>query len=520
MRNKLKGSSFFLLLLLSLLSDTVWSKDLFQRSYLGEKRLDAYSERYHPLIFQDIYRGQLTFVDDIFFQDYFAKHLFSDGPELSFFLNSELYSAQNCSNHQLNTHFDDIRYSYRLLTFSYLLEGMWHLSELSKHFQMKACDFDLAKFTKSCTPRSEEMKKFISRLAQYNPKYQDRFARTYTLETWWNEYFNRNYSQYSQYKMNFECGKNCVQSQMPQLLAKMCGEHQELMEKICSENDEIWGLSNFTEAYHLLSTSNIIATYNKRGEAAGCLRRFSGVMANREPGYPVLQGLFPVIYDYLKRTHKDRFLQGRVFFYGAAKEYEERGLADIWVKDQTLIVEKAKELVIEKPVEPKVVVAQKKKEEPKAPEIKVEPPPVKVVKAEMPVHPKSAFLQAAEVRKSQNLERLAVDMLKFKYDYVFTLSMTNTLSKRLKTFMTQEALKEMANYDKLGSKAGPVPLLFIKFMIDYQEHQGLWNLVSILGTTFYVSNEIDSFHKPAIEKIEIINDASTNNEWKIYVVRP
>ena len=41
--------------------------------------------------------------------------------------------------------------------------------------------------------------------------------------------------------------------------------------------------------------------------------------------------------------------------------------------------------------------------------------------------------------------------------------MINTLSERLKTFMTREALKEMMTYDKLGLKEGPVPLLFIKF---------------------------------------------------------
>lgn len=516
----MKGSTLFILFLLSSFPSFSWSQDFFQKSYLGEKRLDSYSERYHPLIFQDIYRGQLTFADEIFFQDFFAKHLFEGGPELNFFINSELYSAQNCSNHQLGTHFDDIRYSYRLLTFSYLLEGVWHLSELAKHFNIKSCEFDLGQFTKSCSPQSGDMKKFVTRLEQYNPKYHDRFPRSYTIQKWWEEYFSKSYTQYSQYKMNYECGKNCVQSQMQSYLGKMCDQHLELMNKICSEEDEIWGLSAYTEAYHLLSTSNIIATYNKSGEASGCLRRFSGVMSNREPRYPVLQGLFPVLYDYLKRIHKDRFLQGRVFFYGAAKEYEQKGLADIWVKDQTLIVEKAPELVTETPAPPKVTLAEKKKEEPKVVEEKVQLEPVKVVKKEVPVHPKSAFLQAAEVRKGQNLERLAVDMLKFKYDYVFTLSMTNTLSKRLKTFMTQEALKEMANYDKLGSKEGPVPLLFIKFMIDYQEHQGLWNLVSILGTSFYVSNEIDSFHKPAIEKIELLNDVSTNNNWKIFVIQP
>lgn len=517
----MKPWQHFILFTLFCFSTALGAQEFFQKSYLGEKRLDSYAERYQPLIFQDIYRGQLTFADDIFFGDFFAKHIFENGPDLNFFINSELYSAQSCSNYQLAKHFDDIRYSYRLLTFSYLLEGVWHLNELSKHLRLSnACDFDLSQFTKTCTPRGADMKKFITRLSQYNPKYQDRLPPTLTIQNWWKEYFERKFSHYSHYKMSSECGKNCVQSEMPKYLSKMCNEHKVMMNKICSETDDVWGLMEHTEAYHLLSTSNIIATYNKSGEASGCLRRFSQIMGNKEPGYQVLQGLFPVTYDYLKRTHKERFLQGRVFFYGAAKEYEQKGLADIWVKDQTLVIEKAPELVVEKPQKPKEVVIEKKKESPQVAEVKVEKVPVKVVKAEMPSHPKSAFLQAAEVRRGQNLERMAVDMLKLKYDYVFTLSMTNSLSERLKTFMTQDALKEMANYDKLGTKAGPVPLLFIKFMIDYQEHQGLWNLISILGTTFYVSNEIDAFHKPAVERIELLNDASTANNWQIFIISP
>lgn len=501
-------------------SQMVLGEEFHNKSYLGEKRLDAYSERYQPLIFQDVYRGDLSFEDENFFGNFLNQYIFANGNELNFFINSELYSAANCSNADLTTHFDQIRYSYRLITFSYLLEGLWHFNELSRHLRMKTCSFDVPELLKSCRPKSEDMKKFVSRLAQYNPKYTDKFPRDLTPESFWKEYLGKKFNHYAQYKLAQKCGRNCLQSELPKYFQSSCDEHKDLMRKICSEEDEIWGLSKNLEAYHLLSTSNIINTFNKKGEANGCLRRFSEVMGHKEPHYPVLNSLYPVIYDYLKRTHKERFLQGRVFFYGAAKEYEEKGLADIWVKDQTLVVEKAPELVIDEPA-PKVEVRPEVKKVEAKPAAPVEAPKVVMIKKpEMPVHPKSAFLQAAETRSGQNLDRLAVDMLKLKYDYVFTLSMTNSLSERLKSFMTQEALKEMANYDKLGTKQGPVPLLFIKFMIDYQEHQGLWNLVSILGTNFWVSNEIDSFYKPAPEKIELLNDASTNRTWQIYIVKP
>src|SRR5690606_16852522 len=118
-----------------------------------------------------------------------------------------------------------------------------HLSELAKHLGTKSCDFDLVKFTKSCNPQSTDMKKFISRLEQFNPKYQDKFSRSLTQASWWKEYMGKKYSHYSQYKMNSLCGNNCVQSEMPKYLSTMCNQHLEAMTKICSETDEVWGLS-------------------------------------------------------------------------------------------------------------------------------------------------------------------------------------------------------------------------------------------------------------------------------------
>jgi hypothetical protein len=157
-------------------------------------------------------------------------------------------------------------------------------------------------------------------------------------------------------------------------------------------------------------------------------------------------------------------------------------------------------------VEPK---PEPKKAEPKAPSI-----------VEIRVPQKSAFLQAAEIRSQGNLSRVEVDMLKLKYDYIFSLNMMNNLSRRLKTFMKRDALVEMMTYDKLGTSEGPVPLLFLKFMIDMEEHQGLWNLISVVGEKFYVSNEIDAAFKPKPELIQLVNDDTTGRHWQIYIVKP
>lgn len=488
--------------------------------YLGEKRLDSYSERYQPLIFQDIYKGRMSFEDEIFFQNYFQTYIFTPEKDVSFFLKSELRGGLACSNELLSSHFDEIRYSYRLITLSYLLEAQWHISHITNHFRFKkGCSFDLKEWASKCSPKSKDMRDFIQRLIKFNPKYEESLPATYTVKDWWKEYSQGKFQSYSHYRMKAKCKKGCTISDMPKTIESICTENKKTMDLLCSEEDEVYGLSAQRDAYYLLGLSNIINTYNKKGEAMGCLRRFSEVMSHKEVSYPALKNLFPSIQDFLRQKYEERFLQGRVFFLGAGKEFEEKGLSNLYVKDQTLKIEPVE-------VEPKEVVVAPKAPEVEKPEVKnIEPvkvveAPVKRVVVEVPKAQKSAFLQASELRSSQNLDQVEVDMLKLKYDYVFTLNMMNTLSERLKTFMTREALTEMMTYDKLGTREGPVPLLFLKFMIDYQEHHGLWNIISVLGDKFYVSNEIDPSFQPGPELIQLVNDETTDRQWQIYILRP
>jgi hypothetical protein len=213
-------------------------------------------------------------------------------------------------------------------------------------------------------------------------------------------------------------------------------------------------------------------------------------------------------------------LQGRVFFYGSSKEFEQKGLKNIFIEPQKFVI---RELIQDS--EPEVVTTTKP-----ALEVDMNKAPIaqtsRPLQSEKPVQrveiqaiPKSAFLQAAEAVKQSTLRQIGVDMQKLKYDYVFTLNMIRNLSTKLAIFMTREALIEMKNFDKLGTRQSPVPLLFIKYMVDMEEHKGLWNLVSVLGDKFYVSNQIDESYKPQIEFIQLTNDENSGNHWQIYVLK-
>ena len=486
--------------------------------YLGEKNLDSYSERYQPLIFQDIYKGKMSFVDEVFFQNFFQPYLFQKESDYAFFLRSELNGGLICSNELLSEHFDDIRYSYRLITLSYLLEGQWHLKLTSDHFRMKkGCQFDVNAWLKSCRPKTVEMKKFVKRLETYLPRYDEVLPPDYKKHEWWKEFSRNEFKWYSHYRIKSECRGGCSEDSFEKKFHEACVSDQKLMTLICSEDDEIYGLSSQRDAYYLLGLSNIINTYNKRGEATGCLRRFSEVMSHKEVRYDVLKNLFPPLLTFLRQRYQERFLQGRAFFLGSGKEFDEKGLTNLYVKEQPL-------KIVKKPDEPKAeVVVTPKKEEKALPEpvvAKVEEPEKKRPVKEIQQPVKSAFLLAAEIREMGDLDQVEVDMLKLKYDYVFTLNMINTLSERLKTFMTRDALKEMTTYDKLGTKEGPVPLLFLKYMVDMEEHHGLWNILAVLGDKFYVSNEIDAAFSPKVELVQLVNNETTGRQWQFYILKP
>ena len=493
---------------------------IHSEAYLGEKRLDSYSSRWQPLVFMDLYQGKMAFEDELFFQNYFQNYLFDREKDFSSFFKSEIGGGLLCANELLSEHFDEIRYSYRLITLSYLLEGQWHLNMMSKHFgQNKGCQFDFDKFIGKCRPKGLEMKNFVNLLVKHKPKYEESVPKNYLQTDWWKDFSQKDFKYYSHYRIDSACNGKCEAKDIEVKFKKVCEQDESLMTLICSELDEVYGISESTDAYHLIGLSNIINTFNKQGEALGCLRRFTEVMSHKEVKYPVLPNLFKTLRAHLQHQYQERFLQGRVFFYGSGKEFEEKGLSNLYVMEQPLKIE---ELDPEEPLVPVVTInkTEEAKVIPKVDPVKVESVVKKTGPLAISIPTKSAFLQAAEIRQAQNLEHVEVDMLKLKYDYVFTLNMINNLSAKLKKFMTREALAEMVTYDKLGSKEGPVPLLFLKFMIDMQEHTGIFNLISILGDEFFVVNEIDPSFKTSVERIKIVNDDSTDKQWQIYLVRP
>ncbi len=510
----------FLILLLSL---TIVGDATAQIAYtpisLGQRDFDSYFERNEPYQVFDSNQGRLIFKDEDFWQNYFSKWIFPEEKEMGEFLNSDLKTGQICTNDQFSTHIPEMRYAYRLITLSYLLESQWHLKMISEAFKFKhGCQFNFDNWINQCNPKNPEMKKFVTLLKKHRPRFGENLPSNYQFMDWWKDFQTKNFLYLSHYKVSSACRSHCQKNQIEQNVQNICKLDERLMVNICSETDDLLGLSKHPDAYQLIGQSNIINTFNKQGEALGCLRRYSMVMSHQEVNYKSLDNLFTPLRAHLFKQYQERFIQGRVFFYGSGKEFEEKGLNNLYFMEQPLKIATL--------TEEEALPVEEKVETHKTVESKIVKPDVAVVeknkieKVELAAPQKSAFLQAAEIRQAQNLPLVEVDMLKLKYDYVFTLHMINTLSTKLKFFMSRNALKEMYEFDKLGSLEGPVPLLFLKFMIDMNEHSGLYNLLSVLGPEFYVTNEIDAKFKPQPEKIKLLIDETTDNQWKIFVIKP
>lgn len=495
---------------------------------LGEHDAGIYAGPWRPGFHRDPYFGRIEQDDDTFLQNFFFQHLWQEAPELSRFLGAELNSATTCPNDALASLSEDIRYGYRLMVMSYLLEMIDALHRdavLLKRAQ--SCSFNLQEMLKFCRPQSEDMRAFVRGLSGQAPFATPTIDQSHnylTFEREWLKLAEDSKGGIGATRVFGQCmgeGKKCDNLNSSDglgFLSRACEQDKNLVLQICSEQDQLFGLAGLPGLTQMLSTSNLMSLYNKEGQGLGCLRRYGQLKAGQEHVPTHLRWSLPVTRGELVKTYGERYPYGRAFVFGALKEFRKQGLADLFEPK-----------VIEEPKKPVVVAAPKP--EPAAPVVAARPVPPPVVEVAPPPKPKppkkpevesvakSAFLQAAEVRRSQFLERVDVDMLKFRYDYVFNVAEMRVLADSLKDFTTREALKEMQTFDKLGTHESPVPLTFLKYLIDSENHQGLYNLTSVLGENFWVTNDVDVKFKPSHEYVELKNDESTARQWQIYLLK-
>ena len=497
---------------------TKYHRDVF----LGEKNALLYYGPLDPRTTHHNSSAELIFLDDVFKSSYLNQQIQEEPFFLYNYWFDEVVEKSTCPDTVLSENLDYIRYLYRLVSMSYLFEGLKLNNKIAGQLGGKnICSMNFKDVFGDCAPESSDMKKFHERVYGKFVNEIEKikiqpFSKKETIA--WLEEFHDTTSlstDPASARLHEWCivnKKNCHTLKVDEVktaLNGFCESDIKTIKLLCSEKDSLYGLSLIPTVTDLIKTSNAFNLINKSGMGEDCLRRYGKLFQGKELNYQPLVKQFPLLYGYLLKNN-GRYSQGELFLPGALKEFDMKGLSDF--------------LTALKPpkVEP-IIVKVKAKPKP-APVVVVAPivlsPKVEVAAAPVPepVRPSiTEFERAALLIKDNKESSVGLNMDAFRDDFEFGQEMIAELSGPIKKFQTRTALNDMKTYDLLGSSEAPVGLVFLKFLIDTENHQGLYNITTVLGEKFYVVNDIEKKTSP--HYMELRNDASTNHRWQIILIK-
>lgn len=522
--SKLIVSLLVCLLGLQAVADDKKADNYYDGVFLGEKRTPNYYGPLDPRSHFSDTTGNLISLDDNFKNTYIDQQIQNEAFELHKFWFNDLVEKSTCPNSTLAENMDYIRYLYRLVSMSYLFEGLKLNNKLAGQLNIKnICPINYKSVFESCKPKSNDMKKFHERVygkfkneienikvQNFSKKetqgWLDEFQKTTSLTT--DPVFSRLHEWCIANKKN--CRTISI-NEIKEALNNFCVSDTQIVQNICDEQDSYYGLNGIETATSLIKSSNAFNLINQSGMGEDCLRRYGKLFHSKESTNGVLTKQYPLLHSHILKNNS-RYPQGELFLPGALKEFDMKGLSDF--------------LTALKPpkVEPVIVVVKPKpKPKPKPVAVVVTPKPVETkveapVVAPEPVKPYvSEFERAANELHAKNISSVTLDMDTFRDDFEFTSEMIAELSGPIKKFQTRAALNDMKSYDKLGTSIAPVGLVFLRFLIDTENHQGLYNIVTVIGEKFYVVNDIEK--QTEAHYMQLKNDATTKNRWTIILLK-
>jgi tripartite ATP-independent transporter DctM subunit len=479
------------------------SEDHYAGLNYPEKKWSSAKEKYLPM-------------DDYYSENWLNKSILPDSNKLKDFYFYNLPNSQMCTVNEINEEREYIQYLFRLVSISYLFEAIKQNFDMSQKLgvDVKTCVVTNELF-KKCNAKSSDMNKFIIRAQSKNWSLgRTPLSKLSKLE-------REALLQDLQKRRALDAGEYFIsKSQSSSLtnlantLSASCGNLKSQIQMLCSESDAYWGLAKIPLVIELIRTSNAFQMINRSGHGLGCLNRFSQTYKDLERHPFYLSEIFEMTFNRFSNGD-GRYAQGELFVPGSLKEFDEKGLEEfLYVSKPTkpFVVEK-KEVVQKIAPEPIKIAATKK-------EIEMIEKPVDIVatpieKAAMKV---SAFSFAVDEKLKKKLKTYALDMKLFKKDFPFSQEQIARLRPLVDEYQGREALLDMKELDSLGTSKEPVKLKFIKFLIDFHYHQGLFNMVAVLGSQFYVQNDLDDISTAYY--IQIKNDETTGNLWQIILTDP
>lgn len=494
-------------------------------SSLGQREDQSYFGPHIP-IYKNVSSGMGLVSEDDYSEDwYFQSKFQNEFFYLNDFIQGEFLAGHYCPDQIYNQYANFYQYLVRILSLSYLHSSIGEYRYTALQFGLKdLCHPQWDSFFQECHPQSDDMKTFIKNVKYVLANVEDivvpyELAKKLELQRWINDFKSKNFKFLTQERLDIYCLEhkcsNVSSESLKKQLTQICAEDLNKIKLLCNEEDQFYGISYAPEVYPLLLRSNALRSITPQRYQAGCLRRFILENQNRELVYRPLRSIFSHLYS-KNLQENNPYEQGRLFIVGAIKEFQKKGLKELFKeekKQDSLPKEVAKGTVIkEKPIMEEIELPSLKKKTKK-----VVPKEKKIVVKEK-IQKNSAFKVASDIRKKEGHPKVSVDMFKFKYDFVFTVEQNKNYADFAKQFSSQDSLKKMLKEDNLGSKDAPVPLKFLKYLIDKKLHQGLFNITFVLGEKFFVINDIDKGNE--VDFIELLNDRSTGHQWKISILKP
>ncbi|WP_127718161.1 hypothetical protein [Halobacteriovorax sp. HLS] len=496
------------------------SNNFYDSVHLGERKIPMFYGTTDPLYKFSNILGNISFEETHYYEQYLPSFISKDIFSLYKLWEEEIPVKSNCPDYYLNENIEYIRYLYRLLTISYIFEGLkeYHIQLYEIGENEKAASLDWNKVIGKCTPKTIEMRKFVKRvksryMENWNPGSFSKLNKS-ELSKWLERFKTlrpRGIAKIRAYKWLLENGYDISDVSIEDIGKALISSYNSDLNSLntfCSEKDDLYGMSYINNAADLIIQSNASNVINDGGHGLSCLNRYSKLFKSKEMIYADLDVIFSLVSKQL--IAKDsRYVQGELFLPGALKEFDDKGLGDF------LFVEKKVE---PKPVPKPVIIA---KIEPKpVPKPKVIPKVVEKKKVVVvpkvepkPVVKVSAFETARNILENTDVNKVSINMNKMKEDLVFSQAMIKALEAPIKDYQTREALDDMKKYDGLGTKTEPMRLIFLKFLIENNMHQGLYNITSIIGEKFWVLNDLEGKTTPVYA--EILNDESTKYKWQL-----
>ncbi|MCF8060452.1 MAG: hypothetical protein K9K67_14210 [Bacteriovoracaceae bacterium] len=517
----------FLVILNPLIAQEASSNHYYDSVFLGEKDFDQYQGPLDPsIVFQEHFATK-TFLDELFEREFFFNLVSPQVGDLRTSWFEELPGMSSCPNFYLNENIEYIRYLYRLISISYLFESLKEHAIMSYKIGIdgQICDLDWKEVFGQCAPEGQDMKNFVRRtkyryLLEYDPL-KNKQLKGSEIKSFLenkNKSISRNeIDNIVDYRLKKFCLENDKCSMMSignvkKALAYSCQKDKSLIKMFCSEKDMLFGISVTGIPRELLVKSNVMRVINEGGFAESCLKRYAKLFKSRETEYSWLNDVFIHIRSQIEKEKRE-YAQGEIFLPGALKEFDDRGLSEFLFVAPTPVP-----TPVPTPLPTSVPTALPKVTATPMPIATAAPTPRPTPVPTPEPEPIPSQFEVARMKLiKEKLDKTDVNMEAFKDEFTFSGQVLDAIATPLKDFQTRSALEDLKRFDKLGTKKQPVRLLFLKLLIDQEAHKGLWNIVSILGDTFYVINDLERKSIPVVIKLH--NDRNTQHQWQITILK-